>query len=72
VGDSRAVISMSRGKITSSVTVDHKPSNATERQRVVANGGQVYQNKVASPHKTSEAVGIGPLRIFPGGLSVRL
>lgn len=47
--------------------MDHKPSTASERQRVVAAGGQIYQT-------TTQLAGrkdlVGPYRVRPGGLSV--
>ena len=58
---------MNSGNIITPLTNDHKPCNSLERQRIVANGGQLYQSKAINS-KMQEI--IGPLRIIPGGLSV--
>ena len=85
VGDSRAVISYGKqGKGTNIIilgikqlSTDHKPDNRTERIRIKANGGKVYRSKskkrrqrlsISEDQKIENSV--GPLRIFPGRLSV--
>jgi serine/threonine protein phosphatase PrpC len=42
VGDSRAVLSVNRGKETVALSEDHKPSNENEEKRIIANGGKIY------------------------------
>lgn len=44
VGDSRAIISKDNGRIIESLSRDHKPSDPAEQRRIIAAGGQVYQN----------------------------
>jgi len=41
--------------------VDHKPGAETERHRIINKGGKIY---------TSQYDEAGPLRVFPGRLSV--
>ena len=57
---------MHKGKIVKPLSIDHKPCNAIERDRVIANGGQIYQNTIAN---SSSIEVVGPLKIVPGGLS---
>ena len=45
VGDSRCVISMNNGKIRKDVTRDHKPNYPYEKQRIISNGGKIYQTR---------------------------
>lgn len=70
VGDSRAIISSENGKIVLPLTVDHKPSDKYEKERIINAGGEIYQNlnvsKVDSQGKTIQA----PVRVLPGRLSV--
>ena len=43
VGDSRAVLSCGEGRTVRAVTIDHKPSEDSERKRIQENGGHIYQ-----------------------------
>jgi len=43
VGDSRAVMSLERGKNILNLSRDHKPNDEEERSRILKNGGKVYQ-----------------------------
>ena len=45
VGDSRCVISLNNGKIRKDVTRDHKPNYPYEKERIISNGGKVYQTQ---------------------------
>ena len=45
VGDSRAILSKHHGKETVPLSEDHKPESASEKARIVANGGQIYQTQ---------------------------
>ncbi|CAG9330734.1 unnamed protein product [Blepharisma stoltei] len=66
VGDSRAVMSGDGGTKIYPLSKDHKPCEEKERQRIINNGGKVYQS-------TAQVQGsqiAGPYRIFPGRLSV--
>lgn len=67
VGDSRAVMSGNSGGKIYSLSKDHKPSEDTERNRIVLNGGRVYQSAV---QMQSSGAMLGPHRVFPGRLSV--
>ncbi len=43
LGDSRAIISRGGGSSWESLTNDHKPNFPSERERIINNGGSVYQ-----------------------------
>jgi protein phosphatase 2C family protein 2/3 len=43
VGDSRAVMSSRRGGCVKALSVDHKPNEPSEYERIVKHGGTVYQ-----------------------------
>lgn len=58
VGDSRAVLSLSRGNNVITVSNDHKPNSVTEKARILKAGGKLFQ----TPD--------GPTRVLPGRLSV--
>lgn len=45
VGDSRAVSSKDLGKTVAGVTRDHKPMDPDEFNRIVSNGGKIYQSQ---------------------------
>jgi len=42
VGDSRAIISMENGTKFRALSIDHKPNNPKEYERIIKNGGKVY------------------------------
>lgn len=47
VGDSRAVMSCLKGKRVIDLSKDYKPCDEEEGERIVRNGGQIYQyNKI--------------------------
>ena len=72
VGDSRAIMSSNR-KLRE-ITIDHKPNEINEKNRIIKNGGKVYQTQ--SPLNSfnnsliHNQILIGPFRVFPGRLSV--
>lgn len=74
VGDSRALFSEKKGKKIVAVTEDHKPNNITERNRIIKNGGHVYQSKTVISGAENENLNgqilFGPYRVLPGRLSV--
>jgi len=77
VGDSRAVVSRNGGKVKQAVTRDHKPSDESERSRVINAGGRIYQNFPTVPNARQFGstgsvlpVAAGPHRILPGGLAI--
>lgn len=43
VGDSRAVASLNNGTEKLSLTIDHKPTERSEQERIQKNGGRIYQ-----------------------------
>mmetsp|Transcript_682 Transcript_682/g.742 ORF Transcript_682/g.742 Transcript_682/m.742 type:complete len:225 (-) Transcript_682:327-1001(-) len=45
VGDSRAVVSSSEGRECQALTTDHKPMQKGEYDRILANGGKIYQSQ---------------------------
>lgn len=46
------------------LTVDHKPDNPSEQERIIKAGGTVYQNRAVLEGCTN------PYRVIPGRLSV--
>lgn len=47
VGDSRAILSLNSGANIEALSRDHKPADASEYNRIVSAGGQVYQTTTA-------------------------
>ena len=45
VGDSRCIISLDNGQTRKDVTRDHKPNYPYEKERIIANGGKIYQTQ---------------------------
>ena len=45
VGDSRCIISLNNGQTRKDVTRDHKPNYPYEKERIIANGGKIYQTQ---------------------------
>ena len=74
VGDSRAILSMNKGKLVKIMSIDHKPNNEQELNRIMQNGGSVYQTHSGSKNicnfLIASTVKYGPHRILPGRLSV--
>ena len=74
VGDSRALFSEKRGKNFVVVTEDHKPNNENEKNRIIKNGGHVYQSRTVISGAENENLNgqilFGPYRVLPGRLSV--
>ena len=68
VGDSRLVIY--KNGIISFVTEDHKPGSETEKKRIEAAGGTIYQTPSLFPlYQNGKEIEI-PWRVLPGRLSV--
>ena len=75
VGDSRAFMSIDSGTKIVPLSIDHKPENQDETERIEGNGGKVYQNQSYIPdpspgNPSGTQTLIGPHRVFPGRLSV--
>lgn len=75
VGDSRAILSKNSGKEFVELSIDHRPERNTEQERITQNGGHIYQTQSTAnvPDKNGKLVSqviLGPLRVFPGRLSV--
>ena len=78
VGDSRCVVSCSNGKVIKDVTRDHKPNYPHEKERILKNGGSVYQTEIPLEFESEDddddmfkdKVILGPYRVIPGRLSV--
>ena len=78
VGDSRAILSYDSGRRVADLSEDHKPSERREKRRILENQGQIYQTATIAqpqdengvPKKGQPEIIIGPVRVFPGRLSV--
>ena len=74
VGDSRALFSEKKGTNFVVVTDDHKPNNINEKNRIIKNGGHVYQSRTVISGAENENLNgqilFGPYRVLPGRLSV--
>ena len=74
VGDSRTLFSEKKGKSFVVVTEDHKPNNKKEKERIIKNGGHVYQSRTVISGAENENLNgqilFGPFRVLPGRLSV--
>jgi protein phosphatase 2C family protein 2/3 len=66
IGDSRAMYLDNNFNVVY-YTEDHKPNSPSERERIVANGGSVYQN---NPTGNILLLSEIPFRVLPGRLSV--
>jgi serine/threonine protein phosphatase PrpC len=66
VGDSRAVLSLNKGKQTVPLTHDHKPLDPAEYERIKKAGGTVQQLSLGMGTNMM----VGPHRVFPGSLTV--
>ena len=74
IGDSRCILSQKNGKICKQVTIDHKPNESSEKERIIKNNGKVYQTQTVlnkfNHSNNTENILLGPFRVFPGRLSV--
>ena len=74
VGDSRAIFSENYGQKYVAITEDHKPNNIKEKNRIIKNGGHVYQSQTVINGTEKENLNghilFGPYRVLPGRLSV--
>ena len=74
VGDSRCIGCFNNGKIQRDITRDHKPNTPYEKERIIANGGKIYQTKTSIKIEENfilkNKILLGPHRVFPGRLSV--
>jgi protein phosphatase PTC2/3 len=70
IGDSRAIYSRNFGSEKVSMTLDHKPSEQSEKNRIIAAGGKVYQSNAMNPNAPRGLPILGPMRVMPGRLSV--
>ena len=71
VGDSRALLSSENGSKIYSLSRDHKPSDESEKVRIIKSGGQIYHRTAITPTNSSKPeIVVGPLRVLPGRLSV--
>lgn len=50
--------------------MDHKPSEISEKNRILAAGGKVYQSNTINPANMRGPPVLGPMRVLPGRLSV--
>lgn len=70
-GDSRAVMSTNGGKQVITLSNDHKPTDEFEVNRILKNGGMIYQNASYTYSQFQQnSIVLGPHRVFPGRLSV--
>ena len=72
VGDSRCLGSFKNGKIQKDITLDHKPNTPYEKERILKNGGKIYQTQtpIEDDENFKDKILVGPYRVFPGKLSV--
>ena len=79
VGDSPALITYNDTKKIKVLTTEHSPLNIKEKQRIEANGGEIYQEKLPlNQFITNNNNGLlnemiyllGPLRVKPGNMKV--
>ena len=73
IGDSRAILSRGFGQEKVSISLDHKPSELSEKNRIIKAGGKVYQSNAGMAANGLRPVGppiLGPMRVLPGRLSV--
>ena len=74
VGDSRCLMSLDAGSQIAVLSRDHKPDDEQERIRIQAAGGKIYRTQTLAKAATSpdekDLYVQGPLRVFPGRLSV--
>ena len=75
VGDSRAILSKNNGSHIIELSQDHRPDRDIEKERITKNGGHIYQTQSTAAVPDQNGIVrnqtiIGPLRVFPGGLSV--
>lgn len=72
VGDSRAIVSTEGGKFAYNLNRDHKPTDKREQVRILSLGGKIYRTEMTKiqDNTINEPPLIGPLRVFPGKLSV--
>ncbi len=74
VGDSRAIMSIDAGAQIGVLSRDHKPDDEQEKVRIQAAGGKIYRTQTfakAATHPGEKDLYVqGPLRVFPGRLSV--
>lgn len=72
VGDSRALLSSNNGCKIYSLSRDHKPSDESEKKRIITSGGKIYHRTAITPtnQRSKPDVVVGPLRVLPGRLSV--
>ena len=76
VGDSRAIISLNKGKEIKVLSTDHKPNEEKESKRIKLNGGKIYQTQTSTIKNINNKniiqnqILIGPYRVLPGRLSV--
>lgn len=73
VGDSRAIFSKQCGKIRDKITLDHKPDDPSEAERIKRHGGQVYRTAAPKIDGESDPAMADiklPWRVLPGRLSV--
>ena len=71
VGDSRAILSGDNGLKTYILSRDHRPGDEREYKRILDAGGKIYQTEYENiKNNNLNSHIIGPLRVFPGKLSV--
>mmetsp|Transcript_20171 Transcript_20171/g.19484 ORF Transcript_20171/g.19484 Transcript_20171/m.19484 type:complete len:2393 (+) Transcript_20171:111-7289(+) len=66
-GDCRIVLS-EKGGIARDLTIDHKPINASEKERIEAAGGWVHNNRVNSVLAVSRSFGDIQYKMFDGSI----
>jgi len=67
-------MSVDGGNTIYDLSTDHKPTDDVEMERILGNGGRIYQNSSVVNQQShlgqQSQVVLGPTRVFPGRLSV--
>ena len=58
VGDSRGIMSVDGGERMIVLSDDHKPEKPAETQRILDNGGKIYQDKYISLDETTKSTNL--------------
>ena len=69
-GDSRAILSVNKGEKVVPLTVDHKPNDPNERDRIIQAGGQIVTHIYPVINSKGIRIGENVSRVEPGSLAI--